>query len=116
MAHAVGMRLLVVPEANEDTEYAECHPATMLRRQGIPPPGRRDEDLTPGDGQKHQRSGVGPFAMKPSRCISSVLLTPPTPMSAAAMQMTDVAKGCRARRNISKVWPNLHVSAHRHNA
>ena len=34
----------------------------MLRRQGIPPQG--DEDLTPGDGQKHLRSGVGPFAME----------------------------------------------------
>ena len=26
MAHAVGMRLLAVPEASEDTEYAEGHP------------------------------------------------------------------------------------------
>src|SRR5882762_3507690 len=26
MAHAVWMLLLAVPEASEDTEYAECHP------------------------------------------------------------------------------------------
>jgi hypothetical protein len=38
------MRLLVVPEANEDTEYAECHPATMLRRQEYRPQG--DETKT----------------------------------------------------------------------
>ena len=90
MAHAAGMRLLVVPEASEDTEYAECHPRRPCCRTKEYRP-RGGEDLAPGDGQKHQRSGIGPFAVKPSRCLSSVLLTPPTAMSAAAMQMTDVA-------------------------
>ncbi len=55
--------LLVVPEANEGTEYAECHPqrprfrAKEYRRKG-------DEDLTPGDDHEYQRSGLGPLAVK----------------------------------------------------
>src|SRR5262249_34224440 len=47
-------------------------------------------------------------------CLSTVLLALPTAMSAARMQMTDVAKGYRMRRDIGQVWRNFHASAHRH--
>src|SRR5215468_3758690 len=47
-------------------------------------------------------------------CLSTVLLALPTAMSAARMQMTDVAKGYRMRRDIGQVWRNFHESAHRH--
>ena len=91
MAHAVGMRLLAVPEANEDTEYAECHPQRpCCRTREYRPQG--DEDLTPGDGQKHQRSGVGPFAME----------TEPLPIERAAHD-TDSNERCHDAND--GTWP-----------
>ena len=55
--------LLVVPEPDEDTEYAKCHPQRPgFRAKEYRPKG--DGDLAQRYDQEHQRSGVSPFAMK----------------------------------------------------
>ena len=84
---------------------------TMLPHQGIPPPGRR-------------RPGSRRWPEAPAERHRPVRReTEPLPIERAA-HATDSNErcrdandrrrlGCRARRNISKVRPNLHVSAHR---